>query len=193
MNEFIKKYRSNVYSQCGEDGIIEECLNRIGIKKGQCVEFGAADGYFCSNTMRLIEQGWKGLMFDTDPGGPMVMHAYITPGNVNQHIPDCDLLSIDIDGNDYNVWDAYNGKPSIVIIEINSSISPDKMNPVSDMKHGTAFLPMLHLGQRKGYFLLGHTGNMVFVDRKYKDLFPEIDERNSETYFDKSWLCENVL
>lgn len=178
----MKKYLSNIFSQFGEDGIIEECLKRINPAKKVCIEFGGHDGYFCSNTRHLINLGWKGYLYDITPGSPDVFKSEITPDNVNG-LPECTLLSIDIDGNDYNVWKAYKGSPDIVIIEINSSVEPDAMSPVSDLNHGTGYLPMKLLGESKGYFLLIHTGNMIFILDKYKHLFPDADET-----FKTDWL-----
>jgi len=60
----MNKYAFNVYSQFGEDGIIEEIFNRLKIKKGFCVEFGACDGILLSNTRHLWEKGWAGVMIE---------------------------------------------------------------------------------------------------------------------------------
>ena len=180
MIEFVEKYSKNIYSQNGEDGIIEECLRRMNIEIGSCCEFGAADGYFCSNTRALIEKGWNFTMLEASNG------QFVTPENVNELVPDCDVLSIDIDGNDYAVWKEYKHKPKIVVIEINSSLDPrvDFFTP----EQGANFSKMLYLGINKGYELLCHTGNMIFIDKKYSSLFPEV-EGLSFSLFNESWLC----
>ena len=186
MLEFVKRYGYDVYSQNGEDGVIKECLSRMKIKKGVSIEFGAADGLYCSNTANL--EGWARHMYDIDPSGK-VIRFLVTPANVNE-LPECDLLSIDIDGNDYNVWAAYKGKPKIVIIEIHSGYAPDE-NIISS--EGTSYSPMVALGIKKGYFLLCHTGNLIFIDTRYRKLFPEIHGdglENSSEYFNKSWIKE---
>ena len=54
-NKFYKKYAKNVYSQNGEDGIVEELLKRLNIENGWVCEFGAWDGKHLSNTFNLIE------------------------------------------------------------------------------------------------------------------------------------------
>lgn len=185
MVDFVKKHGFNVYSQNGEDGIIKECLKRMNKTTGTACEFGAADGFFCSNTANLKE--WSRIIYDVNPTGD-VKQAEITPENVNDLVPGVDLLSIDIDGNDYNVWKAYKGKPAIVIIEINSSYPPEAK--VINFQ-GTSYTPMVQLGISKDYFLLCHTGNLVFVDRKYKKLFPEITGdplTDTNKYFNKAWL-----
>jgi hypothetical protein len=188
MKEFAKSYGFNVHSQNGEDGIIQECLTRIGLGKGVAVEFGGADGFFCSNTAILRKFGWVVHMYDLEPNSHVEMLA-ITPENVNE-LPKCDVLSIDIDGNDYAVWREYEGKPAIVVIEINSSYKPG-VYIISDPAEGTTYTPMVELGLSKGYFLLCHTGNLIFIDRKYKELFPEVVKdglQNSEEYFKTDWL-----
>lgn len=177
MTEFIKKYGCNVYSQNGEDGIIEEVVKRV--KGSVAVEFGAADGYYCSNTAVLRACGWKVYMYDLHELPGLVEFKQITPENVNE-LPECDLLSIDIDGNDYAVWKAYKGKPKVVIIEINSSLNPDVHH--FSLDHGSSFVTMNELAESKGYFLLCHTGNCIYVLNEYKSLFPDADKT-----FDRSW------
>jgi hypothetical protein len=200
MIDFAKKYGHNRFSQNMEDGILEEVLDRIDLLGGRCVEFGAADGTFCSNTANLIVEGWKGKLIEGDqdlfsrmlnnqelPDDVDMENAFVTPGNVNHLVGECDLLSIDIDGNDYEVWKAYSYKPSIVIIEVNSDILPTER--VFD--RGTSYLPMVELGIEKGYFLLCHTGNLIFVDNKYRKLFPEVKGNgieNADKYFNYSWV-----
>ncbi len=183
MLEFAKKYHKNVYSQNGEDGIIAEVLKRIDYLTGVSVEFGAPDRFFCSNTANL--NGWVKHYY-SDKASEGVQEKFITPENVNE-LPECDVLSIDIDGNDYNVWKAYKGKPAVVVIEINSSCPPGDVI-ISSPEHGTTYTPMVNLGIEKGYFLLCHTGNLVFVRNDFKHLFPEIEELNDELYFNKAWL-----
>jgi len=88
-------------------------------------------------------------------------------------LPACSVLSIDIDGNDAMIWLAYNGKPDIVVIEINSSIPPDQM--VSSPEVGTSFRSMNAIAEVKGYFPLIHTGNVIYILKKHQHLFPDAD------------------
>jgi hypothetical protein len=60
-------YLSNVYSQNGEDGLLEEVFRRIGTTNKQCFECGAADGKWFSNTRKLIDEGWSALLIEEDP------------------------------------------------------------------------------------------------------------------------------
>src|SRR5215207_5667826 len=166
MKAFRDKYGKDQFSQNGEDGIIKEVLRRLKIKKGVAVEFGGADGFYCSNTAALREKGWTVHMYDIKAVHPYVEEKIIGPVNVNT-IPECDVLSIDVDGNDYNIWRAYEGKPKIVIIEVNSDFKPGERV----LNKGTSYTPMVELRLSKDYFLLAHTGNMIFVLNEYKDLF----------------------
>ena len=54
-NNFYEQYNYNIYSQNGEDGVIEELLNRLNITNGWVCEFGAWDGIHLSNTFNLIK------------------------------------------------------------------------------------------------------------------------------------------
>ncbi len=187
MIEFAKKFKDKGrHSQNGEMGIVRECIKRIKPKLKIAIEFGASDGFYCSNTAEL-PIGWKRHLYDDVAStNPKVEIKQITPQNVND-LPECSLLSIDIDGNDYQVWKAYSGKPAIVIIEINSDLPPTAY--VYDK--GTSYAPMVELGKSKGYFLLCHVGNLVFVDEQYKNLFPEVTAdpiEKAEVFFDTSWL-----
>ena len=189
MLDFVKRYSDNgLYSQNGEYGLIREVIKRIGLLEGKAIEFGAADGFYCSNTADLCNEfNWSRRLYDIAPSGNGVAQMNITEETVN-HLPDCDLISIDIDGNDFNVWKAYKGKPAIVIIEINSSLDPDIEFFHPDK--GASFCTMNRLAEDKGYFLLCHTGNCIYVLNEYKQLFPEIEEVTSEKFFNEGWLMK---
>ena len=159
-----------------------------------CVEFGAADGVWLSNTRALIEKGWDSILYDIDPKGD-VKYCLITSGNVNDVIPpNINLLSIDVDGDDFYIWKVYKGTPEIVIIEINSSIPPDEERAINIDIIGCGYQQMVKLGLSKDYFLVCHTGNLVFVRKEFKPLFPEITGDpliETDKYFNKSWLKTN--
>lgn len=198
MKDFYEKYQRNFYSQNGEDGILTECIKRIHVSgidtsKFVCVEFGAADGLFCSNTAFLKESGLKSHMYDIETNNEGFMRGVITkeitPGNVNE-LPKCNILSIDCDGPDYGIWNAYKGTPNVVIIEINSSFPALELAPFNDPVLGTCYWPMVQLGKEKGYFLLCHTGNLIFIRNDHRHLFPEIvgdGLENWQEYFQTKW------
>lgn len=176
MEKSINFYRYNIYSQFGEDGIISEIMKRLKIENGKACEFGAADGYWLSNTRNLMDKGWDCVQLEATKG------QHVSEFNVNDLVPaELDLLSIDIDGNDYACWQAYIGKAKAVVIEINSSLNPevDYFTP----QHGANFSAMWKLAKDKGYELLCHSGNMIFIQKEFINLFPDRD-----TTFDTSWL-----
>lgn len=189
MHSFRNKYQGGEYSQNGEAGIIDECLRRLKINSGTAVEFGAPTKKFCSNIFHL-GPGWRKVYIDPSPQEEGIIKGFVTPENVNEMIPECQVLSIDIDGNDYNVWKAYEGYPDIVIIEINSSLPP-YMDVKSDPAHGSSYYAMTMLGIEKKYFLLTHTGNLIFILRKHRELFPEVEGlgiSNHVGYFKTDWI-----
>ena len=202
MRSFHDKYKADVYSQTGEDGILDEIFRRLKIIKGTFCEFGAHDGKFCSNTRHLLEQGWSGRLIEAnleyskaliDNTIGMDVELYfgaITAANVDELLPaQLDLLSIDIDNDDFHIWNAYRGQASVVVIEVNSSIAPPEI--VIPGVRGSSYSAMTMLGLSKGYFLLTHHGNCIFILNKYRDLFPEITGDgvvNSVEYFSRAWL-----
>jgi len=152
-NEAAKKsfkslipYGQKIYSQNDEDGITLEIFNRIGTTNKIFVEFGVENGLEC-NTRALLFCGWQGLWIEgnlqyvesiREGLAPIIntkqlslLHAFITKDNINSLISskisekEIDLLSIDIDGNDYHVLSAITcTKPRVIIIEYNAKFSP---------------------------------------------------------------------
>jgi hypothetical protein len=197
-NRFYAQYAKDIHSQNGEDGIIEELLKRLEIKDGWVCEFGAWDGVYLSNTFALVEKGFKGVYIEGDKNKfkdlltTVEKCPHIIPINeyvehndsqnsldnilARTNIPvDFDVLSIDIDSFDYQVWKSLKVyRPKIVIIEINSGIntSDDKHIHTPGMYQGTGFRPTFNLGNEKGYTFVLHTGNMIFVRN---DLFPKLN------------------
>jgi len=181
MVKSIKDYSGGQFSQNGEAGIIDECIRRMKLKPGVAVEFGAPTKQFCSNIYHLIEKGWDCQYFDSDPQEPGITKVFLGPANINKVLPKCQIASFDTDGWDYVLWQAYKDEPDIVIIEINSSLPP-LVEYVSTDK-GSSFGSMNLLAEEKGYFLLAHTGNCVYIKNKWLKLF---SDRSTE--FNPSWL-----
>lgn len=123
------------YSQSGEDLAVRKIFDIIGEGNRTCVEFGAADGVWLSNTKLFRDAGWKSWLFDAKPRSPDVIKARIHPDNVDQvfdehGVPEViDLLSIDVDGMDLWIFDRLRRKARVVIIEFNPIIPPN--HPVS--------------------------------------------------------------
>jgi hypothetical protein len=206
-NTWLNGFARNVTSQYGENGIIEKVLEVIGQNDRWCVEFGSWDGKKCSNSYDLISsKGYSAILIEGDScrfgdlqktfaGNKKVIpvNAFVgfeQDNNLdsilkNTQIPhDFDLLSIDIDGNDYHVWEAVRDyKPKVVVIEFNPTI-PSSVEFVQprDMHvtQGSSILSMVGLGKKKGYELVSCTrNNAVFVDSKYFKLF-DIDDNSIE-------------
>ena len=193
----LNKYEYQVYSQNGEDGIIQEIFRRIGTTSKFFVEFGASNGIEC-NTLLLLVQRWKGCWLDGSEenikfirkkfgfliGTQLsVMKSFITAENIEDsfsalQVPEeLDLLSIDIDGNDYWVWKAISRyRPRVVIIECNPLFPPpiefiipygaDKIYSPNTSHSGASLKSLEILGREKGYALVGCNflgGNAFFV------------------------------
>lgn len=194
----MEQYRENVYSQGGEDGVISEILRRLGIERGFSCEFGARDGKSLSNTWRLIESGWGGAFLECSQkwfqelckncrGRPNVyaIKAKVTAGpggRVDDHlrkfgIKNVDLLSIDVDGIDYWLWQATSFTPAVVVIEYNSNFGPDEAKTIrydpnftykdgpNGKYYGASAAALYKLGQAKGYRMVAFTPrlNLFFV------------------------------
>jgi hypothetical protein len=198
----IEEHEFQVYSQFGEDGIIQWLLQHVEIKNRVFVEFGASN-YLESNTrFLLINNNWSGLVIDGDPlnvssikADPIywrhnlkALCSFVTKDNINQLLEsnglsgDIGLLSVDIDGNDYWVWDSINViNPCIVVCEYNSlwgdtlSVSTpydpafDRTSAhYSNLYFGASIAAFATLADSKGYSLVGSNlaGNNLFFVRK---------------------------
>ena len=136
----LNDYEFRVFSQWGEDGIIQHLVRSIDIPKKYFVEFGVQD-YRESNTrFLLVNNNWSGLVMDDSAENieritkDLVYWAYditpvqafVTRDNINELLRkngvtgEIGLLSIDIDGNDFWIWHAIEViNPVIVVIEYN--------------------------------------------------------------------------
>ena len=102
-----------------------------------------------------------------------------------------DLLSIDIDSYDLEVWEAHRSfKPKIVVIEINSSLQPGILQWHGGGNVGNSFSSTLAVAKTKGYTLVCHTGNMIFVQDELAHLveLDELDLTFPERLFNVAWL-----
>jgi len=205
---YLDSFGYKVYSQNDEDGIIHEIFKRIGTTNKTFVEFGVEDG-LVSNGHFLLFTGWHGLWIEGNEkdvkkireyfSEPLstkqltTVCAFITAENINKIIEEngikgaIDLLSIDIDGNDYWVWKAINCiQPRVVVIEYNAKFPPPcewimeyDANHIWDWsdKQGASLKSFELLGNELGYRLVGTTTNGInafFVKKELaNDLFPE--------------------
>jgi hypothetical protein len=182
----LTRYAYKIYSNDEDDGSIAEIIRRVGTSNRYFVEFGAGAG-FNGNTTLLLRQGWTGLWIEAngervkmckDYFRPEIeekkltaMEAFITAENIEQlfaqaNVPEeFDLLSIDIDRNDYYIWNGiHRYKPRVVIIEYNALFPP----PISwvvpydanawwdrTTRWGASLKALEELGKKKGYSLVG--------------------------------------
>lgn len=192
-------YSRNVNSQSGEDGILEKVLELLPELDGWCVEFGAWDGVFLSNTRHLIDsKAYSSVMVEANTkrfntlkaeyGGcdkTHLINAFVgfdVQDSLDVLLADTpipqnfDLLSVDIDGNDYHVWKAVSVyQPKVVCIEYNPTIPTEisfvqQANP--KVQQGCSLLALVELGKAKGYELVSVTPfNAIFVKQEYFPLF----------------------
>ena len=198
----LREAEFRVFSQWGEDGIIQFLSRHVPIENKTFVEFGVQD-YLESNTRFLvIKDNWSGLVIDGSAenigkvrGSELYWRhriraecAFITRDNINDIIRsagitgDIGLLSVDIDGNDYWVWQAIDViQPRIVVVEYNARFGLERAVSVpydpqfirerahsSMIYYGASLAALAQLGEVKGYALVGcnSAGNNAFFVRK---------------------------
>jgi hypothetical protein len=182
-----------VFSQHDEDGILLFIFSIIGTVNKKCVEICAGNGMECNTANLIINHRWTALLMDGNKSNiekatgfykknkntqfwpPTIVHAWITKENINELIlnngfeGEVDLLSLDIDGNDYWIWKEIEViKPRVVVLEYNHLLGPDKSltvpyNPefVAEFTQygsdyaGASLAAFIKLGRSKGYRLVG--------------------------------------
>ncbi len=178
-----------VHSQNGEDGIVAFLLDRIGPTTREIVEFGIGDGSECCAANLVLTFGWSALLLEANAndaeaaaafygehaaGRVRVEHAAVEPDTIDAllsgHVgPVFDVLSVDIDGNDYWVLEALEAvRPRVVVVEYNASFGPERSVTIpytrgfdryaahaSGFYHGASLTALARLGERKGYVLAG--------------------------------------
>lgn len=198
----INKNEFQVFSQWGEDGIIQFLISSIPIASKRFIEFGVEDYKESNSRFLLMNDNWSGLVFDGDKENiKKIIHsdlywryditaknAFISRENINELIKaagfdgDIGVLSIDIDGNDYWVWEAIDCvNPAIVIVEYNHRFGPTELHTVpydpafvrskahySMIYAGASLALLTELGKKKGYDLVGtaSNGNNAFFVKK---------------------------
>lgn len=192
----LAPYEGRVLSQNGEDGVLVEILKRLGRRTGFFVEIGAHSTE--ANCLFLADAlGFRGVFIDADEresallgrkyasrGDVAAMCGRVTAENIDHmletaNVPrDFDVLSIDIDGNDYWLWEAIDDHlPAVVVIEYNAALpAAEPLVQTYDPgyvwrggdRFGASLEAMRRLGERKGYRLVHAdlTGvNLFFVHR----------------------------
>jgi hypothetical protein len=208
----IRDVEFRCYSQNGEDGILLYIFSLLGTTNGKVVEICAGDGLECNAANLLINHGWRGLLFDGDAeqvdrgnafystcrttwiAPPTFLNAWITAENVDGLVAahgfagPVDLLSLDVDGNDYWIWKALDCvKPRVVVLEFNASCGPEKRLTIAydpafrlnlaepPYRCGASLPAFVSLARSKGYRLVG------------------VESRGINAFFVQSGLAEELL
>ena len=182
------------FSQHGEDGILLYIFSLIEPTDRRCVEICAGDGVECNTANLVVNHGWTALMVDGDlhklrfgrafyarhlntlHRPPQLVHAWVERDNVNAIIAEhgmtgeIDLLSLDMDGVDYWIWESINCiQPRVVVLEYNAALGhrhclsvPYRPDFRRRGAHWGASLPaFVKLGRQKGYRLVGCDSSQV--------------------------------
>jgi hypothetical protein len=204
------------FSQNGEDGILLYLFSLLGTTNQKAVEICAGDGIECNIANLIVNHGWQGLLVDGNPDNvargqrfyaesrdtflrpPRFLHAWVHADNVNNLVRDqgfagdLDLLSLDLDGNDYWIWKRLDCvRPRVVVLEFHRAWGPDRAVTVpyrpdfrldvsTPLYYCGASLPaFIKLGRQKGYRLVGtqRAGFNAFFLREGvgEELFPEVE------------------
>lgn len=191
-------YGNNITSEHGEDGVLKRIFEIIGTGSRSCVELGALNGVHGSNVWQLIKkEGWGGVLIEADqtyfeklqsefadtPAAECVNAFVSFEGSQSLDtifaktlLPkEFDLFSLDIDGNEYHLWDTMTEyRPRVMLVEFNPTIPNDTVfiQP-RDMNvfQGSSLRAFVELGKKKGYELIAaNETNAFFV---VKELFPK--------------------
>jgi hypothetical protein len=197
----IQETEFRVFSQFGEDGIIQFLISNVDIPNKTFVEFGVENYKEANTRFLLANNNWSGLIIDGSRSNIdsvkndaiyfwhdlTALNAFITKDNINSLIGsrfsgDIGLLSIDIDGNDYWIWEAIEiVNPRIVICEYNSVFGNKHSVSVpysADFLRQNAHFSYLYFGaslgalcvlaEKRGYLFVGcnSSGNDAFFVRK---------------------------
>jgi hypothetical protein len=220
------------YSQSDEDGILLYLFALIGTTKKLAVEICAGDGIECNTANLILNHGWHGLLVDGNAAAvetgrsfyarsphtyvypPKFVHEWITRDCVNRLVTDAgfagdiDLLSLDIDGVDYWIWEALAAvQPRVVVVEYQDILGPDRAwtvpytddfdawrYPTTDgMPNfcGAGLAAFVKLAKRKNYRLVGtnrYEYNAFFVrDGLGNGILPEVPATACFTHPKAQW------
>ncbi|GAB9463831.1 hypothetical protein Gpo141_00001278 [Globisporangium polare] len=169
------RHEWGIFSQNGEDGVLQSIFHHIGVKHREYVEFGTEDGSECNTRYWREAYNWTGLLMDGSHSNPSInLHReFVTAENINalftkHKVPkEFDLLSIDVDFNDFWILSAIDLRrfaPRVLVIEYNSHVPPPEVRAVkynatrywdgvTDF-FGVSMSALELWGQRNGYSLV---------------------------------------
>lgn len=206
------QYKKNIYSQNGEDGIIEKIFNLIGTDSKICCEFGAWDGIYLSNARNLILNGWSAIMIESDfakfnslvknysDNKKVICVNKLVDANQNSlfrilkkifpknYQINIDFLSIDIDGLDYEIFQTIDVYPRVICIEVNAGHSPDASSLIQkELAKNNIGQPLKlfsDIAKTKGYELVCYTGNAFYIKKDILQKFNIDALSNKEAYIE---------
>lgn len=203
-NDIITDYENILlvshHSQHNEDFVINKIFNTIGTTNKFFVDIGGKDGCEISNMYSLRMNGWEGLCCDADTvpkvvGGTTIINQFMYPNNLestlkNYNVPEIfDFLSIDIDGDDYYVLEAFkNYKPRVICIELDAqSYKRDYVvkfgTSIGKAIAGCSIIRMTKLCEKMGYKLVyNNGGNGFYVMEEYYNLFKPLSNELLTSY-----------
>lgn len=220
----FRKVGFKVFSQWDEDGIIQYLINKLPIVHKTFIEFGVENFEESNSRFLMVNDHWQGMVLDASASDIRYIQqdkifwrydlqavcTWITRENINALLQssgfgeDVGLLSIDIDGNDYWIWEAIESiRPRIVIVEYNSLFG---LRPIavpykkdfartaahySNLYYGSSLGALHHLAGKKGYLLLGSNtwGHNAFFVRA--DIAGEFRARELREAYVKSKFRES--
>lgn len=210
----LEQAELQVFSQFGDDGIIQHLIHQADVRRDTFVELGVSDYREANTRFLLVNDNWRGMVVDCGAAEVrtieadaihwrhdlVVVQAMVEPDGVNELLRargftgELGLLSIDIDGNDYFVWEALDVvEPTLVVVEYNALLGRERPLVVpyqrgfergkahfSHLYWGASLPALCHLAARKGYAFVGSNqagNNAHFVRRdRLRDL-PEVSCR----------------
>jgi hypothetical protein len=198
----IHETEFKVFSQFGDDGIIQYLINNVEIENETFVEFGVENYTEANTRFLLINNNWSGLVMDGSKAHVdhirndqiywrydlTAVHSFIDKENINGLISSNNvsgpigILSIDLDGNDYWIWETINVVDPIIVISEYNSVFGDRhaitipYDPAfyrtdahySNLFWGCSLKALCLLAEKKGYAFVGcnSNGNNAYFVRK---------------------------
>ena len=182
--QFLVGKQKNYFSQFGEDGLIQATFENYGMQNKHCLEVGAADGIFFSNTRKLMEEGWNCIWIESDKekygkleqcanDKIVTVFEHVQSGSLDRILDqfnapiDIDFVCIDVDGQDFYIWEGMKKYcPRVILIEYGraSDTTDDDTLPLEGAEGQAGMNPIIELGRSKGYVSLVRTYvNLLFV------------------------------
>ena len=189
--KWLESKAENYYTQFGEWGILNAIFDRIGTNNKYCLEVGASDGLFFSNTRGFIEQGWRAILIEQDvtlferlksryrdnedqvtclqgrvePTGGLTLDSYL---NTCDAPKDIDLVVIDIDSGDYHIFNSLlSYRPRVVVCEYDPAAAPDFIPEIVNDHRQAGLNAVAALGIGRYYWPVAVTStNVIFVQQE---------------------------